>query len=360
MVTVSAAPMRDAQGAITGARGIGIDMTDDDVQTATIAGRLRRGEVLDHILSRVGQETGGDRMMDAALWALIHAVGAEGAAVIGSLSDQTPAEVLHECGPGASAILPTAARLVREQTVGPAQTSGHAIDPDGRFVLAVGCKTRFGANAGFAMWRNADARPWDQEDTLLAASSVSIIRMILEYEAVQREMAHQARTDPLTGLLNRRAFTDEMRRHIARMDRQLETGSLLFLDLDSFKAVNDRLGHAVGDQVLVHLADLLRNLVRPSDLIARLGGDEFAVWLVGTDHMTAAERADHLCKHAPPEMQALLPEAFPDLGVSVGIAMRRTGSNETIEELMRRADTAMYQVKRTGRRHWRVSLRDGD
>ena len=76
--------------------------------------------------------------------------------------------------------------------------------------------------------------------------------------------------------------------------------------------------------------------------------------------MTAAERADHLCKDAPTELQALLPEPFAGLGVSVGIAMRQAGSRETIEDLTRRADMAMYEVKRTGRRHWRVSLLDGD
>jgi GGDEF domain-containing protein len=74
--------------------------------------------------------------------------------------------------------------------------------------------------------------------------------------------------------------------------------------------------------------------------------------------MTAAERADALCKEAPNELQALLPEPFPDLGVSIGIATRAVGSWETIESLTRRADLAMYQVKRSGRRHWRVALID--
>ena len=76
--------------------------------------------------------------------------------------------------------------------------------------------------------------------------------------------------------------------------------------------------------------------------------------------MTAAERADLLCKTAPAALQAILPEPFPMLGVSVGIATRRPGGREPIEELMRRADMAMYEVKRSGRRHWRVSLLDGD
>ena len=70
--------------------------------------------------------------------------------------------------------------------------------------------------------------------------------MVLEHEAIQREMARQARTDPLTGLLNRRAFLEEMERHIERLDREELPGTLMFVDLDYFKPVNDRLGHEVG------------------------------------------------------------------------------------------------------------------
>ena len=376
MMTISATPLYDSEGEIVGARGIGIDTTENEAQTSQIAGRLRRGEVIDHILMRVGQETGADNMMDAALWALIQALGAEGAAVIGAISEGAAMEVLHECGPGASAILVAAARLMTERTA----AADHTTNLDGRFVLTTACRTRFGANAGLAIWRNANARPWDQEDTLLAISAVSIVRMILEYEAVQREMSLQARTDPLTGLLNRRAFLEEMRRQIARIDRDAQAGTLMFIDMDGFKAVNDRLGHAAGDQILVHLAGMLRKLVRPSDLIARLGGDEFAVWLSGADHMTAAERADYLCKNVPAEIQALLAEAetghpataqpltgqpamdhpATGLGVSIGIATRQVGSREAIEDLTRRADLAMYEVKRSGRNHWRVSLLDDD
>ncbi len=356
MMTISAAPLYDRFGGIVGARGTGVDMTDAETQTSQIAGRLRRGEALDCILARVAQETSADGMMDAVLWALIHTLGAEGSAVIGGLSEDAPVEVLHECGPGAAAILPAATRLMAQPTMQPACLS----NIDGRFVMAVRCRTRFGVNTGLAIWRNDNTRPWDQDDRLLAASAVNIVRMILEYEAVQREMAEQARTDPLTGLLNRRAFLDEVRRHIVRLDRDSQSGTLMFVDLDAFKAVNDRFGHALGDQVLLHVADMLRRLVRPFDLIARLGGDEFAVWLSGADHMTAAERADQLCKQAPIELQDILPEPFPGLGVSIGIATRRTASPELIEDIMRRADMAKYEVKRNGGGHWRVSLLDGD
>jgi diguanylate cyclase (GGDEF)-like protein/PAS domain S-box-containing protein len=355
MMSFSVTPLYDAQGAIIGSRGVGIDITDNDALSSQIVGRLRRGEVLDHILSRVGQETDPDSMMDAALWALVHALGAEGSAVIGSLSDDAPIVILHECGPDAAAILPAAITLISRKTEEP----GHTTSADGRFVLAVGCQTRFGASASLVVWRNAAERPWDKEDTLLAGSAVRIVRMVLDYAAYAREMAHQARTDPLTGLLNRRAFLEETRRYITRLDREAAVATLMFVDLDGFKAINDRLGHAAGDQVLVHFADILRKLVRPSDLIARLGGDEFAVWLSGTEQMAAAERADYLCRNAPNELETLLSQPLPGLGASVGIATRSLGSEESIEDLIRRADMAMYEVKRGGRNHWRVSLLDG-
>nr|WP_294508076.1 diguanylate cyclase [uncultured Rhodopila sp.] len=351
MMAISAAPLLDPAGGVVGARGIGIDMTDYDNQSSQIAGRLRRGEVLDHILSRVGQEHVADHMMDAALWAMIHALGAEGAAVIAASAESPRLRILHDCGPGAAATIDTAARLIALQPPEP----GEAVNFDGRLVLAVGCPTRFGAEAGLAIWRNAHARAWDRDDALLAASATGIVRMILEYEAIQVEMAHQARTDPLTGLLNRRAFIEEVCRHCARLDREESPGTLLFIDMDSFKAVNDRMGHAMGDAVLVKVAEMLRKLVRPSDLVARLGGDEFAIWLSGADRMIAAERAEHLCKTAPAELSCVVPEAFPDLGLSIGIAMRRAGSRESIEDMMRRADMAMYDVKRSGRSHWQVS-----
>jgi diguanylate cyclase (GGDEF)-like protein/PAS domain S-box-containing protein len=356
MLAVSATPIHDSGGQVIGARGIGIDITGCDARSLDIAGRLRRGQVLHYILLRVKRETNADSMMDTALWALIHALGAEGAAVIGAVAEAGGITVLHECGSGAAKVLEAASPLVAGRTYEPAIVT----NPDGRLVLTVGCDVRSGLPTGLTIWRADSSRPWDQEDTLLAGSAVCIVRLVLEYEALHRELALQASTDPLTGLLNRRAFIEATRRQIARLDREDGAGTLMFVDVDAFKAINDSLGHGMGDQVLIHLANILRRLVRPFDLITRLGGDEFAVWLSGADHMTAAERADYLCKNAPQELQAMLPEAFPKLGVSVGIATRRPGSQEAIEDLTRRADMAMYEVKRSGRRHWRVSLLDGD
>jgi diguanylate cyclase (GGDEF)-like protein len=352
----SANPLTDSDGRITGARGIAIDMTDADARDAQVTASLRRGEVLDHILWRVGQEVLAPRMMTAALNALMNALGAEGAAVIVLAANTPSAELIHHAGGGADTVVSAAARLLMTPSNGPLQTT----NLDGRPLLLVGCQTRFGSQAGLVVWRAADGRPWDSEERLLLGSASNIIRMVLEHEAIQREMARQARTDPLTGLLNRRAFMEEVERHIDRLDREGLPGTLMFSDLDHFKPVNDRLGHEVGDQVLVHTANMLRQVVRPTDLVARLGGDEFAVWMSGADHLTAAERADRLREQVPTELADLVGGEGPRLSMSIGIATRRAGSDEPIDSLIRRADMAMYEVKRTGRGHWRVSLTEGD
>jgi diguanylate cyclase (GGDEF)-like protein len=300
----------------------------------------------------MGQEVLAPRMMQSALDALTNALGAERAAVIDVCGGAT-ALVAHRAGGGADEVLAEATALLA--TAGdPAVASAKG----GRPILVAACRTRFGADAGVALWRSPGSRGWDNEDRLLIHAAAGLIRMVLEHEAIQQEMARQARTDPLTGLLNRRAFLEEMARRIDRLDREDQPGTLLFADLDCFKPVNDRLGHEVGDQVLVRTAGILRTTVRPSDLVARLGGDEFALWLDGADHMTAAERAEHLCAEVPRELREITADGGPSPTMSIGIATRAAGSKEPVDSLMRRADQAMYEVKRSGRGHWQVAAEE--
>jgi diguanylate cyclase (GGDEF)-like protein len=120
------------------------------------------------------------------------------------------------------------------------------------------------------------------------------------------------------------------------------------------------MGHEVGDKALCLIATLLRDMVRPTDLVARLGGDEFALWLNGADNLTAAERAEYLRVEAPRRLAEICDGSGLTLGISTGIAMRRAGGGEEINHLMRRADMAMYDVKRSGRGHWRVASEDAE
>ena len=344
------APLLDPAGRPVGTRGLGIDITAQSAAEAQAAAALRRAEVIDHILRRMREEVLAPRMMRAALDAIRNALGAEGVAVL-SLG---PAGVVvqHQSGAGAGGVLGAIAAALD----GPAdQVSVSVAAEEARKLIVCGCRTRFGDKAGLAIWRAGPGRAWDAEDRLLAAGATSLVRVVLEHQAIQREMARQARTDALTGLLNRRAFLEELPRHIERLDREETPGTLIFADLDNFKAVNDQLGHEVGDRVLCRTAALLRRTVRPTDLVARLGGDEFALWLNGADHMTAAERAEALRIGAPDELGEVVGGPEPRLSLSIGIATRPPGSAEDIDSLMRRADLAMFEVKREGRGHWRVA-----
>ena len=364
-LTIAAMPITDRTGAVVGVRGLGVDMTEADAQGARMAAALRRGEVLEHILRRTSHEVLAPRMMKAALESLVDAVGAEGAAVVLDVGETGMSRIAHHAGQGAERMRPTLSAML---PVSPDHL-GQATGIDGRPVLMAGCETRFGAFGGIAVWRTARGhdpaedvgsgiRAWDQDDRMLLLTATNVIRMVLEHEAIQREMHRQARTDPLTALLNRRAFMEELERHVDRLDRDDEPGTLMFADMDHFKAVNDAMGHEAGDRVLVAAADLLRRVVRPTDLVARLGGDEFAVWMNGVDHMTAAERADALREALPKEIAELLGPDAPRVGMSIGIACRRGGGHEPLDSVIRRADMAMYEVKRHGRGHWRVSLED--
>jgi diguanylate cyclase (GGDEF)-like protein len=371
-LTFCAAPIQDANGRIIGARGIGIDMTELDSQVAHMAGTLRRAEVLDHMLWSMGREVVAARMIDAALDVLANAIGAEGVAVVFTPANAdtaqigpaqispaqispvqiSPVQISHVTGTGSEAVV----RLVSQQSAPGVPWAPGTKVMDGRPVLIAVCQTRFGEKARLVAWRLPLARVWDGDDSRLIDSAAPLIRMVLEREAMQLDMARQARTDSLTGLLNRRAFLEEMERHAARQDRDNQPATLMFADLDNFKPVNDRLGHEAGDEVLRCTAALLRKTFRPTDLVARLGGDEFAIWLNGADHMTAAERAEFLRDAVPRESSEITGPDLPRVGVSIGIACREAADGEPLDSLMRRADRAMYEVKRGGRGHWRVSL----
>ena len=359
-MAISSAPLLDRLGQRIGTRGVGVDVTERERQDATVAALLRRGDVLDHILDQMRQEVLAPRIIQSVLSAVMRAVGAEGAAILDltpAAMDTAPAPpwpVLHHAGDDPLPVLADALALLDGENDG--ATAGAT--SNGQMILACPASTRFGERAGLVMWRAAGSRAWDGDEHTLAASVTGVIRIVLEHEAIQRELAQQARTDPLTGLLNRRAFMDEASRRIDRLDREGLPGTLLFVDLDGLKALNDRLGHEGGDVALVLVAELLRNTVRPADLVARLGGDEFALWLDGSDELTAAERADGLQTGCPRVLAHLTASEEKDMTMSIGIACRKPGGAEGLDSLLQRADQAMYEVKRAGRGHWRVSHKE--
>jgi diguanylate cyclase (GGDEF)-like protein len=187
---------------------------------------------------------------------------------------------------------------------------------------------------------------------LLLALFARSLRDRARLAALSLELEGIARTDPLTGLLNRRGFDEHATPAFARARRRREPVSILMIDLDRFKEVNDQHGHEAGDRVLGALADCLREALRAEDIVARLGGDEFVVAMFDTDERaarTAAERV--LARTATVDLR--------DLGLEQGIPMsvgRASGVHVSPETLIREADLELYRVKDAGRNDQAVPL----
>jgi diguanylate cyclase (GGDEF)-like protein len=170
-------------------------------------------------------------------------------------------------------------------------------------------------------------------------------------ESTLRDLAHH---DPLTGVANRRYFLERASQEFARAKRHSTLLTLIELDVDHFKQINDQKGHAVGDEVLKLLCDAGQRLLRETDIFARLGGEEFAVLLPHTDLDGAAVLAGRL-------RQAIADSKLPLSGgglsctVSIGVAMLKP-TDTCIEDCLVRADGAMYKAKQNGRNRVEIDV----
>jgi diguanylate cyclase (GGDEF)-like protein len=178
------------------------------------------------------------------------------------------------------------------------------------------------------------------------------IRLIEAGVHAEQTIRQLSLRDPLTGLANRRFVRENEKHLIAGAKRSGKQMAVLAVDLDDFKAVNDRYGHAAGDTVIVTAAERMKLLLRESDVIARFGGDEFVIVLGMVDDAAAAREVagrvvESLCQPIP-----LAEGASAQIGASVGIAMCCTGS-ETLNELLKKADAALYAAKREGKNTYR-------
>lgn len=167
------------------------------------------------------------------------------------------------------------------------------------------------------------------------------LQRALDYE----DLFEQARRDTLTGLHNRRVFEGRICSLIESAKRHGHPLTLLSMDLDHFKQVNDTLGHAAGDLVLRKVAKTMAAMVRGSDLLVRMGGDEFVMVLTNTDKCAAQKLAERLCKSVE-KLRISTPDGSR-LGVSIGLVQWH--GNLTKDEWMQRADEVLYQAKAEGR-----------
>ncbi|MEY5100651.1 MAG: hypothetical protein RJA36_3370 [Pseudomonadota bacterium] len=181
---------------------------------------------------------------------------------------------------------------------------------------------------------------------------MAILTDLTEQRRSQDEISKLATTDSLTGLPNRALFLDRLQQAVSRAEREQQSFALLFADLDHFKAVNDTLGHAVGDELLVVIAHRLSDSVREMDTVARFGGDEFVMLLPNISREHAVELAARLLQYLREPMKL---EGLPDYRAqaSVGLVMYPEDGQDA-DALLRHADEAMYAAKRGGRNRLQV------
>jgi diguanylate cyclase (GGDEF)-like protein len=172
--------------------------------------------------------------------------------------------------------------------------------------------------------------------------------LLLQRALVYTHLIEAARTDSKTGLANPAHWRSEAGRAVARAQRVGLALSILVVDLDRFKAINDHYGHLAGDAVLTAVADTLRLRVRPGDLVARFGGEEFTVLLVGANRQTGAAIGERIRDHLA-KMSCPLPGGTHRVNVTASVGLAVWGEDGLdLEALLGAADTAMYQAKAAG------------
>jgi len=189
---------------------------------------------------------------------------------------------------------------------------------------------------------------------LLVFSLLGLSRLLLAIRSSQEQLTRLATTDALTGLANRRHALAEIDREWRRVVRTRSPLALLMIDIDHFKSINDRHGHAVGDEVLVAVATRCRGALRAIDLCGRLGGEEFVVMLPETDRAGAIATAERLRSEVG--ATPVTTDAGPvGVTISLGIAVAAPGADteepgsRTAHALLQRADRALYRAKADGR-----------
>ena len=375
-VLVSCSPIRDRDGVLTGVRGAVEDISDREAQDQRLADILLCQQTMREIARRMRRAVLPDTVIGIGLDELLDATGSGGGLIV--VCEQAPPQAtrpgegaasLQGAAPGKDAA-PSLGPRVLHRAGSPLKVAddiliAHAVAAASgqqapwtrtetlyghRLVLSA-TATRFSDPVVLMLWRDG-ARDWLDGDPELVAAFLATLGGVLEHDQVQRELARHSGADTLTGLLNRDSFVTEVGRRLDRLDAEGLAATLMVVGLDRFREVNERNGPEAGDDVLRQAAHLLREAVRPTDLVARLGGDVFALWLDGADQFAAAERAEVMCQQG---IAVTLGEPEPEplsMRVSVGLATRPCRSYDSIDGLLEQAHAALGAIKLAGGGRW--------
>ena len=347
----SARPVSGAGGVRAGARGVCRDVSAERERATVLARNQERERQIAHIMRAIRDEFEPRRMLEIAVEATARAVGAAGCRVFRTDAEEALGEAAsHGVSPPDDEIFASA--LIRAR----GEHRPFAVEQGALTLLCVATSWHHAVNGAVVLWRDADCGAWTGDDYAFVGDVAVHLGVALQQIRYQLELEALSRTDGLTGLLNRRAFTAELEQRLARDGA---AGALLYIDLDNFKPVNDLHGHQKGDEALVAVADMLTGWIRPGDLVSRLGGDEFALWLERIDTKSAETRAKELLTASSVLKQF---SGAPDrpLGISIGVAVLLRETRESLEALTGRADAAMYDIKNNGKAGFVIAPRPVD
>ena len=354
----SATPLHDANGCFSGARGVCRDVTADRLRENELTRHKKRERIIAYIVEAVRNEAKPGNMLKAAVKSVSQARTQTSCAVFKvDVAGNLALAAKH----GA---LPQGRHLAAAINALDRKTGSQETLLDDYRILVEPTHYRSVPNGMTLLCRNASTPPWDEDDKLLLQAVAGQLGIALQQIDDQQELTRLSRTDPLTGLFNRRAFLEELVPAMERTRRNRASSAILYLDVNNFKHVNDTLGHDAGDKVLKRLSGLLTGITRSYDFVARLGGDEFVVWLENVDKEIARRRARAVL--ASKRILCTTPSSSPEkeLGLSIGIALFEHNYPETAQDLMSRADEAMYRAKNNNKqdiaiaRHKRSGRRD--
>jgi diguanylate cyclase (GGDEF)-like protein len=200
----------------------------------------------------------------------------------------------------------------------------------------------------FVITRDTAASPWSEQEFELVESITNVLIAAFEKSALIDRLQKLSAEDALTGLLNRGALENAVNERLANIGDTNHQGTLLFIDLDNFKEVNDTLGHNAGDDAIKYVAEFIKTVIRPSDLAGRYGGDEFIIWLEGGGVDAARKRAGALIA-AMPDIRTKIGNSNLKLSASVGVCALENAEEFAFEYLANKADAALYNVKQSGK-----------
>jgi len=358
-VSICVVPIFNEEGEWLGARGVCRDITLICEHEDALKQARERAHLLNTLIKSIRDCVDPESMLREAARQTAYALNAPLCTVLRyTPSLSLSASYTHDDGTqdGVDFLTKYAERRVGHMMREPHDMAQPIFETSGKGLNMAAVLTRHNhqVNGALCLARPLDAGPWTEQEHSLLVGVTDYVAIAIAQFAAQEKLRMLARTDDLTGLMNRRGFIEQVEPRLAALARSRRRSALLYIDLDNFKQINDRYGHDRGDAVLRTLGIYLDGHTRGGDCCARLGGDEFAIWLDNATREGAIKRAEELLGLAD-QLNDIAGETEMPLSLSVGIVTTDPDHKETLGTLLDRADQAMYGVKRRGKSSYVVA-----